>query len=165
MLHLYNSCSLLLTMFAITQTLQSNRFTKCISHSAFIPTSIPHILPENKLRNMALDTQSIIAVIALLITCPPTIWLLYRIYTRRQPRHNHGMCRSPQMLLVRIPKILAEISTLLPTHASHPSIPMSRQNILHHHQRYHTWSSHTTIMLEDLATAFNHDSRGKTASS
>ncbi|CAI9625080.1 unnamed protein product [Alternaria burnsii] len=132
-------------MFAITQTLQSNRSTKCKSHSAFIRTSIPYIRPENKLRDMALDTQSVIAVIALLITCPPTIWLLYRIYTRRQPRHNH------------------EISTLLPTHASHPSIPMSRQNILHHHQRYHTWSLHTTIMLEDLATAFNHDSRGTRA--
>jgi hypothetical protein len=129
--------------------------------SCLIPRNIPHSQSETKLRTMALDTQSIIAVIALLITCPPTIWLLYRIYTRRQPRHDHGRCRSPQRLLARTPKIVADINTLLPTHASHPSTPTSRQNILHHHQRYHTWSLHTTIMLEDLATAFNHDLRGE----
>ncbi|KAH8626589.1 hypothetical protein IG631_18607 [Alternaria alternata] len=129
------------------------------------PSTVIDNQSENKLRTMALDTQSIIAVIALLITCPPTIWLLYRIYTRRQPRHDHGRCRAPQRLLARTPKIVADNNTLLPTHASHSSTPTSRQNMLHHHQRYHTWSLHTTIMLEDLATAFNHDLRGKKTSS
>ncbi|EDU43087.1 predicted protein [Pyrenophora tritici-repentis Pt-1C-BFP] len=28
---------------------------------------------------MALDTQSIIAIIALLVSCPSTIWLVYKI--------------------------------------------------------------------------------------
>ncbi|CAG5165261.1 uncharacterized protein ALTATR162_LOCUS6771 [Alternaria atra] len=69
------------------------------------------------------------------------MWLLYKLCIKCQPRHSH------------------ETNTLLPTHTSYPSMSTSRQNILHHHQRCHTWSLHTTVMLEDLATAFHHDSR------
>lgn len=37
---------------------------------------------------MALDVQSIIAIIALLVTCPPTCWLLYKLYTRYRYRRQ-----------------------------------------------------------------------------
>ncbi|KAL1798294.1 hypothetical protein ACET3X_002331 [Alternaria dauci] len=91
---------------------------------------------------MALDTQSTIAIIALLVTCPSTIWLLYKFYVRRNRHEN---------------------KSLLPTHTSYPSAPRSTQNTLHQHQRYYAWSLHTTVMLEDLATAFNHDTRAMRA--
>ena len=41
--------------------------------------------------SMALDTQSIVAIIALFITCPPTIWILYKLYTRRRDRRSLGV--------------------------------------------------------------------------
>jgi hypothetical protein len=50
---------------------------------------------------MALDTQSIIAVIALLITCPPTVWLVYKLYMRRRNRGDHGTPYSCHFMLIR----------------------------------------------------------------
>ena len=38
---------------------------------------------------MTLDTQSIIAIIALLISCPSTMWLFYKIYLHRQSNQKH----------------------------------------------------------------------------
>ena len=57
---------------------------------------------------MVLDTQSIVAVIALLITCPPTIWLLYKLYMRYRHRENYGIYMLPKILLIHILNLMRE---------------------------------------------------------
>jgi hypothetical protein len=41
-------------------------------------------VPDTNLLRMHIDPQSIIALVALFVSCPPTIWLLYTVYAQRQ---------------------------------------------------------------------------------
>jgi hypothetical protein len=37
---------------------------------------------------MSLDTQTTIALITLLVSCPPTLWVLYSVYNHRRGGNN-----------------------------------------------------------------------------
>jgi hypothetical protein len=46
--------------------------------------SLDRSVSDTKLLTMHMDAQTIITLVALLVSCPPTIWLLYTIYAQRQ---------------------------------------------------------------------------------
>jgi hypothetical protein len=46
--------------------------------------SLDPSVSDPNLLTMHMDAQTIIALVALLASCPPTIWLLYTIYAQRQ---------------------------------------------------------------------------------
>lgn len=56
---------------------------------------------QTKLHNlivMALDTESILALLTLIVSCPPTLWLLYAIYRFKRRYNNRSMFPSPSMI-------------------------------------------------------------------
>jgi hypothetical protein len=82
---------------------------------------------------------------------------VHAISTSRKLRYIY----APQDSTNPYTKSDAGMSSLLPIHTPAPSVPISRQNLLLQYQRSHTWSLHTTIMLEELASAAHFNSRGK----
>ncbi|KAH8711935.1 hypothetical protein GQ44DRAFT_830272 [Phaeosphaeriaceae sp. PMI808] len=75
---------------------------------------------------MSIDTQSIIALVALLISCPPTMWLLYALYAQR--RSGYG-------------------GTILPTHID----PIVRPSfVVVHRQQSRMWSMENSSTVSGI---------------
>jgi hypothetical protein len=92
---------------------------------------------------MPLDGQGTIALITLIVSCPPTIWLVYTTYAGRRTRSGQSKLPFPH---VTHPISSHLLSAVLPIHIHDPSEPASKM-IHPRPSRVRTFESYSSVRI------------------
>jgi hypothetical protein len=113
------------------KSLPSSQPTEKLTHLIIIPSesrsrhTLRFICLFHRPRpaTMPLDGQGTIALITLVVSCPPTIWLVYTIYAERRTRSGQSKPPFPHVARLISSHL---ISTVLPIHTHDLSEPASK---------------------------------------